>query len=383
MRARQADVQDVHSSSTCESCRARVVQPTTLKVSNTMMFQGASKLYDYAASSANRVVTPGCDCTKCSPFVFKARNNDLCSPATEPPPSPPPSPPASPAAAIKLRPIALVPPLIFAVALAAIVAAYVSSARAGSLAFQGGLVTTPPISLLMFDGPGRLIGQIAFPTVTLTFASVAPTVFRDLRNARRAPKNTPGLAITSAIAFICLGLLGLVPLQRNVPDVMRGAAGLSSDSIVHQSAAAIFFLSSLLHQVLWLKLCYAERESPITGALYHSVSFWFKLGCTLFGVLPLPTAMLVHPASPARELLSLSDADYGGLHQYCLVLCVASFFASYSLELQGVLHPTRVSQARDRRRREYHDLAAHVRVEATAKAPPSGLPPTPRRDKQE
>ena len=85
-----------------------------------MMFQGASKLYDYAASSANRVVTPGCDCTKCSPFVFKARNNDLCSPATEPPPSPPPSPPASPAAAIKLRPIALVPPLIFAVALAAI-----------------------------------------------------------------------------------------------------------------------------------------------------------------------------------------------------------------------------------------------------------------------
>ena len=348
-----------------------------------MMFQGASKLYDYAASSANRVVTPGCDCTKCSPFVFKARNNDLCSPATEPPPSPPPSPPASPAAAIKLRPIALVPPLIFAVALAAIVAAYVSSARAGSLAFQGGRVTTPPISLLMFDGPGRLIGQIAFPTVTLTFASVAPTVFRDLRNARRAPKNTPGLAITSAIAFICLGLLGLVPLQRNVPDVMRGAAGLSSNSIVHQSAAAIFFLSSLLHQVLWLKLCYAERESPITGALYHSVSFWFKLGCTLFGVLPLPTAMLVHPASPARELLSLSDADYGGLHQYCLVLCVASFFASYSLELQGVLHPTRVSQARDRRRREYHDLAAHVRVEATAKAPPSGLPPTPRREKQE
>ena len=114
-----------------------------------MMFQGASKLYDYAASSANRVVTPGCDCTKCSPFVFKARNNDLCSPATEPPPSPPPSPPASPAAAIKLRPIALVPPLIFAVALAAIVAAYVSSARAGSLAFQGGLVTTPPISLLI------------------------------------------------------------------------------------------------------------------------------------------------------------------------------------------------------------------------------------------
>ena len=143
-----------------------------------------------------------------------------------------------------------------------------------------------------------------------------------------------------------------MPLQRNVPDVMRGAAGLSSDSIVHQSAAAIFFLSSLLHQVLWLRLCYAERESPITGALYHSVSFWFKLGCTPFGVLPLPTAMLVHAASPARELLSLSDADYGGLHQCCLVLCVASFFASYSLELQGVLHPTRVSQARDRRRRE-------------------------------
>ena len=106
-----------------------------------------------------------------------------------------------------MRPIALVPPLIFAVALAAIVAAYVSSARAGSLAFQGGRVTTPPISLLMFDGPGRLIGQIAFPTVTLTFASVAPTVFRDLEE-RRAPKNTPGLAITSAIAFICLGLLG-------------------------------------------------------------------------------------------------------------------------------------------------------------------------------
>ena len=51
--------------------------------------------------------------------------------------------------------------------------------------------------------------------------------------------------------------MGLVPLQRNVPDVMRGAAGLSSNSIVHQSAAAIFFyqqfgyaLSCLLPGVL-------------------------------------------------------------------------------------------------------------------------------------
>ena len=45
------------------------------------------------------------------------------------------------------------------------------------------------------------------------------------------------------------------------------------------------------------------------------------------------------PGSRHWIVLSLSEADAGGLQQYCLVLCVASFFASYSVELAGALDP--------------------------------------------
>ena len=66
---------------------------------------------------------------------------------------------------------------------------------------------------------------------------------------------------------------------------------------------------------------------------HASRSFAFKVGCLVLCFFPLPTAMLLHPASPVRGYLSLTDADAGGLNQYALVACVSAFFASYSLEL--------------------------------------------------
>jgi hypothetical protein len=50
-------------------------------------------------------------------------------------------------------------------------------------------------------------------------------------------------------------------------------------------------------------------------------------------VLPLPTAFMLHPVSPARRHFHLSQADAGGLTQYVVTACVAGFFASYACEL--------------------------------------------------
>jgi len=196
---------------------------------------------------------------------------------------------------------------------------------------------TPPISLLMYDGPGRALGQVAFPAVSLLFGCVAPAFFRDLRRVTGAAH--PGLVATSAAAFAGLAVVGAVPLQRDVPAVMRGEARLGADSVLHQSAAAVFFAAAIAHMALWMRLCVT---SPPASPLSYRVgwrSALFKGACALTSVFPLPAAFLLHPASPARRVLSLSEADAGGLQQYCLVLCVASFFASYSVELAGALDP--------------------------------------------
>ena len=103
--------------------------------------------------------------------------------------------------------------------------------------------------------------------------------------------------------------------------------------MLHQSAAAVFFAAAIAHMALWIRLCVtAPPASPLSYRVGWR-SALFKGACAVTSVFPLPAAFLLHPASPARRVLSLSEADAGGLQQYCLVLCVASFFASYSVEL--------------------------------------------------
>lgn len=233
------------------------------------------------------------------------------------------------------------PLLILALALACIISSYVLAFRSGSLAPLGGQLVTPPISILMANGPGRLIGQIGFPAVSLLFASCVPLLRRGLALTlidQRGHKTLERTAIVSAcVAFAGLAVVGALPLQRDVCQVMLGKALLTTESIVHQSAAAIFFLASTIHMGAWLLLVTRVDSTCAIARQRAPRSFYLKATCFLLSFLPLPTAFLIHPASPVRARLKLTDADGGGIQQYLLVLFVASFFASYAIELREFL----------------------------------------------
>jgi len=89
----------------------------------------------------------------------------------------------------------------------------------------------------------------------------------------------------------------------------------------------------MIHMGLWLRFTMQCPSSQIYHYQTSSKSFAFKLVCLGLCFFPLPTAFLLHPISPLKHRLALTDADAGGITQYALVTCVASFFASYSYEL--------------------------------------------------
>lgn len=237
---------------------------------------------------------------------------------------------------------AFLPLGILLVAFVTIVASYQATFASDILEFQHGTVVTPPISMLMFAGPGRRYGQVGFPLVSLLFGGVTPLFYRVLRTAikktRQLQSRTtswiPVLLVTSTLAFVCLAIVGAIPLQENLPLLMLQKVPLEYDSIIHQSAAAFFFLFSIIHMGTWLLFCRFWAQSDLPFYYKNSpLSFAIKVVCFGLCFFPLPTAFLLHPISPLRQRLALSEADAGGITQYALVACVATFFASYSLEL--------------------------------------------------
>lgn len=230
----------------------------------------------------------------------------------------------------KARPLA-----ILAVTSVVIASSYVVAFRTGILDPLGGTMVTPPISLLLFDGPARWIGQFGFLLVSVLFATCVPPLRDGLRLALRDEPQSFGTAalISSAcVAFCALAIVGAVPLQRNICEVMLGRAKLDSASAFHQSFAGVFFLAAAAHMALWLKLAVSVSGGcPISWRVLFG-SFCFKLGCFVCFWLPLPAAFILHPASPLRRRLELTDSDAGGVQQYALVGTVALFFASYTVE---------------------------------------------------
>lgn len=250
----------------------------------------------------------------------------------------------------KRKAFALLPIGILGLALVTIVAAYHAtfSDPKQLLFFEMGRVKTPPISLLMFAGRGRRIGQIGFPLVAALFGWISPTVFRVMEQEMNKSATTTSstgpshnfqgtiqiLKLSSTIAFVCLAIVGAIPLQANVVQVMRQEAPITISSFIHQLAAAFFFALCIVHMGTWLYFCRYRASSDLIFYYQNSkISFRLKLACLVLCFIPLPTAFLLHPISPVRKRLALSEADAGGITQYALVACVASFFASYSMEL--------------------------------------------------
>jgi hypothetical protein len=276
----------------------------------------ASRILPYEQRSTRRGI---CEFFCCVPFPIKSL---LRSPKHFPMAMLPPS----------VRPLLL---LLYALLLIATL--YWKAFSSGILECPGlGALVTPAISLLMFDGPGRVIGQIGFPALGAMFCTCVVPLRRGLQAClmnEPTPPSTNWLIASACIAFAGLALVGAVPLQRNVCDVMSGRAPLSPYSIIHQMCAAVFFAGSALHMALWLMLAARVSKSCTISRASRPFSFAFKACCFVLSWLPLPAAFALHPASPLRTRLRLSDADAGGIQQYMLVVCVACFFASYSIEL--------------------------------------------------
>lgn len=229
-----------------------------------------------------------------------------------------------------------VPPLVtLTLAIIVIASSYVLTFRSSALDGLGGQLVTPPISLLMADGPGRLIGQVGFPLISLGFGSCVPALRQGLYQllGKNDHKMVNYGILAAKTAFVALAVVGALPLQRNIVEVMQGRAQMTFDSMIHQSAAAVFFLGAQAHMIIWIIVtATVESSSPISRAS-APISFYFKVSCLVFSFFPLPAAFALHPASPIRSRLNLTDNDAGGLQQYALVVCVASFFASYTHEL--------------------------------------------------
>jgi hypothetical protein len=234
--------------------------------------------------------------------------------------------------------IALLPLGILFFAILTIFAAYRATFQSGVLDFQHGRVVAPPISMLMFAGPGKRIGQVGFPMVSILFGCCAPTFFGGVTKTvgPQAHKTLlKSLRISSFIAFSCLAVVGLLPLQADLALLITHQAPLHWTSIIHQTAAAFFFFFCILHMGIWLYFCRVSSDPRLfLHATKSPKSFRFKSACFVLCFFPLPTAFMLHPVSPARRHFHyLSMADAGGLTQYALVACVASFFASYSCEM--------------------------------------------------
>ena len=114
-----------------------------------------------------------------------------------------------PAQLFSMEKIALLPPLLFVYACVLFVTSYHATFSSGVLAPLGDSLT-PPISLLMFAGTGRRIGQVGFPTLCVGFY----VCMRRLRRALSAAGIKGVLLFGSAnTAFAALAVVGLVPLH--------------------------------------------------------------------------------------------------------------------------------------------------------------------------
>ena len=133
-------------------------------------------------------------------------------------------------------------------------------------------VTFPPISLAMAKDPERTLGQVGFPLVAVLFV-IAYLPFKNVAvgSVEKRHKDTVSNACWAAlVGFVCLGIVGGIPLQENAVDLMSSNGGgakpaLETQSIIHQLAAAIFFMCSIWHSSTMLGVM-QDTMSPILNA---------------------------------------------------------------------------------------------------------------------
>eukprot|EP00747_Dinoflagellata_sp_TGD_P169350 gnl/TRDRNA2_/TRDRNA2_198130_c0_seq1.p1 gnl/TRDRNA2_/TRDRNA2_198130_c0~~gnl/TRDRNA2_/TRDRNA2_198130_c0_seq1.p1 ORF type:complete len:251 (-),score=31.84 gnl/TRDRNA2_/TRDRNA2_198130_c0_seq1:129-881(-) len=197
----------------------------------------------------------------------------------------------------------------------------------------------PPLSLVGFmpGTPEKSLYAGGFTVVGILFVSMAwPLRKWIVAGVEQEHRDTAAKGMGAAfVAFFGLWVHAVVPLQANMVDVMYGRAEVDTQSTAHQLAAALFFMASMYHNWMMLKVLFCSRTLMAglsSGGLLAKVSFSIKLVSTACLILPAFSSFLLHPASRLLGA-SIRKADIGGLTQWWSVGCLIVFYGSYSIEM--------------------------------------------------
>ena len=112
-----------------------------------------------------------------------------------------------------------------------------------------------------------------------------------------------------------------------------------AQNIVHQLAAAVFFMLSLYHGFVVTRLLWSSARLPTGYArsgFLGKFSFAIKAVTLAAQLLPGFTGLLYHPATLSIlgiKGLSLNEMDKGGLSQWWTVGCLIFFYLTYGFDL--------------------------------------------------
>ena len=132
-----------------------------------------------------------------------------------------------------------------------------------------------------------------------------------------------GLAITSA-----------VPLQPDIMEVLklpRAQRVMTTQSLVHQNSANIFFLGALMHSILYTVHLRSLAQETKNG-IAHQASLRMKyltivLSCCF---ILSPLLLMMYP-----QIIKGSRVTIIAVNQYGAILALLCFFGTYALDLRG------------------------------------------------
>lgn len=149
--------------------------------------------------------------------------------------------------------------------------------------------TMAPISLLVTRPPVRAIYAVGMTAVSVMFLGMAyPFKLYLERTAERAlADKVTGLWTSGAVAFVGLAVQGIVPLQPDIWDSFVDPDAeppqLTAASMIHQSAAGVFFVGSMWHAVQAMQLLHGSAALPFRSR----ASWYIKAVCATMALLPL------------------------------------------------------------------------------------------------
>ncbi len=199
---------------------------------------------------------------------------------------------------------------------------------------------TPEISLLGCKKPEQIIYQIGF---SITFIALLLFFFsyRYFLNAIIGDKvkyKWSKFIMLYSIIGASIGLLiqGLITMTEEPLNYLE-YGNMSewkpdSQSIIHQSFAALLFIFAVIHQITVIQFYF--RAKDIEQIKNLKCSKWFKLCLLIIGCIVAIFSFSFHPISDTeRSQLLLNIA---GICQWIAVLCVLIFFSFYAMDYHWI-----------------------------------------------